>query len=34
MTKIEEFTSFREEMVESAEISAVALDGGVGGFVH
>ena len=34
MTKIEEFTSFREEMVESAEIGAVALDGGVGGFVH
>ena len=34
MTKVEEFTTWREEMVESAEVSAVALDGGVGGFVH
>ena len=34
MSKVEEFTSFREEVVETATVGSVALDGGVGGFVH
>jgi hypothetical protein len=34
MTKIEEFTSFREEIVEASHSSVTAFDGGVGGFVH
>jgi hypothetical protein len=34
MSKVEEFTSFREEIVESASVGSVALDGGVGGFIH
>ena len=34
MSKIEEFTSFREEIVEAAHSSFTAFDGGVGGFVH
>jgi hypothetical protein len=34
MSRIEEFTSFREEIVQSTQIGTVALDGGVGGFVH
>lgn len=32
MSKVEEFTSFKEEIVASS--SEIALDGGVGGFVH
>jgi len=34
MSKIEEFTSFREEIVEASHTSVVGFDGGVGGFVH
>jgi len=34
MTRIEEFTSFREEIVEASSASVVGFDGGVGGFVH
>jgi hypothetical protein len=34
MSRMEEFTSYKEEVIESAQIGAVALDGGVGGFVH
>ena len=34
MSRVEEFTSFREEIVEASHSSVTAFDGGVGGFVH